>query len=121
MSSHGPTHSLASIAPDLNACEISARQGHDDGIQPSEHLATQSRHPVAQSLQATERGELAVEPAAHLDASVETQQGLDVVLPAECVPQLLTSTVLDPREKLIRSETNGTAAKKLKARNFFSQ
>ena len=119
MSSQGPIHSLASMAPDLSAGTISPPgQRHHDGAQPPKHLGAGPCHPVAQPLEPLRRGDLAGEPAAHLATGAAAEQRLDVELSAERVPQLLAAAVLDPCEQFVRGETKGMAEKKWSAGDF---
>ena len=75
------------MAPDLSdGRDLAARQAHHDGAQPPQDLAAEPGHPVAQPLEPVERGDLVVEPAAHLGPGAEGEERLDVELAAERVP-----------------------------------
>ena len=87
MSSHGPIHSLASMAPDLSAGMISP-PGKVTTTAPKRRRTSRagSGHAVAQPFETFRRSDLVVEPAAHLATGVGAQERLDVELAAERVP-----------------------------------
>src|SRR5207245_206470 len=98
--------------------DLASRQSHHDGAQPPEDLGAEPGHPVAQPLVVPRRVDLAGEPSAHLATGVEAEERLDVELATERVPQLLTATVLDPREQLVCSEAKRHGREKIEPRRL---
>src|SRR5262245_25981536 len=91
MSSHGPTHSLASMAPDLSDCTISLPGTFTTmGAYPPQDLSAEAGHPVAQPPERLLRRDLAGAPAAHLGSGVAAEERLDIELGAKSIPQFLT-------------------------------
>src|SRR6516225_3205506 len=83
--------------------DFASRHSYHAGAQPSEDLPAEPRHSVAQTSERVWRGDFAGTPAAHLRTSIEAEKRLNVELPAECVPQLLTTAILHPRERFERA------------------
>ena len=113
MSSHGPTHSLASIAPDLSARDdLAARGRHDGGAHAAQDLGAEARHAIAQALEVLRAVDLLVEPAAHLHAGIRGHQRLDVERRVDLVPQCLPAAEVDPRAQLIGGHAVGHRAER---------
>src|SRR3954451_18293635 len=102
MSSQGPTHSLASIAPALSERAISP-PGTFTTIAPIRRSTSAPRPGMRYRSPLNASGEaiLVVEPAPHLGPGAAAEQRFDVERAAQRVPQLLTAAVLHPREQLI--------------------
>src|SRR5262245_2697675 len=94
--------------------DLAARQDQHRGAEAPENLAAGPRHPVAQPLETLRRGNLAGIPSAHLATGVGAKQRLDVELPSERVPQLLTAAVLDPGEQFVCGEAEGNRCEEMK-------
>src|SRR5262249_34044180 len=98
--------------------DFASRHSYHAGAQPSEDLPAKPRHSVAQAFERLGRGDLAGTPAAHLSTSIEAEKRLNVELPAECVPQLLTTTILHPRKQIIRGEAKRDGGEETKCRRL---
>src|SRR6516164_4889886 len=98
--------------------DFASRHSYHAGAQPSEDLPAEPRHSVAQTSERVWRGDFAGTPAAHLRTSIEAEKRLNVELPAECVPQLLTTAILHPREQFIRGEAERDSCEEIECRRL---
>src|SRR5215510_10907411 len=98
--------------------DFAAGYVHNGGTQPPKHVATEPWHTIAQASERLRRRDLAGTPAAHLSTSIEAEKRLDVELPAERIPQLLTAAILDPREQFVRGEAERDGCEETECRRL---
>src|SRR5262249_18268992 len=122
VSSQGPTHSLASMAPDLSVCyEFATRYFQDDRAHAAKNLGAKTRHPITQPLECFRRRDLAGGPPAHLATGVERRSGLTWTCPLGASHSSGPPPYWTHANNSAAVKPNGTAAKKLNAGDFFSQ
>src|SRR5262249_13495877 len=98
--------------------DFAAGHVHNASTQSPENFATKPWHTVAQASEGFRRGDLADTPAAHLSTRIEAEKRLDVELPAERIPQLLTAAILHPREQFVRGEAEWDGCKETECRRL---
>src|SRR5262245_44124847 len=95
--------------------DLPARYDHHHGAHPPQHLGARPCHAVAQPFEILQRGNFAGKPSAHLTTRAGAKQRLDVELPVERVPQVLTTAVLDPRKQLICGKAEGDGREEMQS------
>src|SRR5262249_1342000 len=96
--------------------DFASRKIDDDGAQPPQDLAAQTRHAVPQPGVALYTRDLLREPAAHLRAGVRRQQWLDVVTGTHLVPQLLPAPPMNPGSHFVGGEAERHRGKEIETR-----
>ena len=96
--------------------DFASRKIDDDGAEPPQDLAAQTRHAVTQGAVAFETRDLLREPAAHLHAGVRGRQWLDVVSAAQLVPQFLPAAEMNPGSHFVGGEAERHRSKEIETR-----